>query len=1022
MTPLSWWLTSVAAAAKGGLKAGDDPAYDARRMRYEILGGLRVLRGQAQVTLGGPKAQRLLAALMVDAPRAVERDVLVERLWGDHPPATARTALQVHVSHLRHALEPDQRGGAPSVVRTTGEGYVLEIDRPRTDADRFESLTREAEDLAVADPDRALGVLESARALWRGRPWGALADQPWLRGDVARLEELRRRADELWADVQLALGRHELIVDALARAVEQEPLREHRWEQLMLVLYRCGRQAEALRAFQDARRTLTEELGIEPTPALRALEQAVLVQDPSLDAPTRPPPARPRHNLPAALTSLVGREDDLRATRKLVEASRLVTLTGVGGVGKTRLAVQSSADLVPRFADGAWLVELAPISDPGLVPGSVAATLGLRERGGQSVVDMIADYLADRSLLLVVDNCEHVIDAAARLVNTLLNAAPNLHVLGASREALGLPYEQVFRVPVLEVPAPSDDTDANRLAGSAAVRLFVERARAVMASFGLTAENQADVAELCRRLDGIPLALELAAVRIDSMTPAEIVHHLEHRFQLLGVDRKHAVRHQTLRGTIDWSHQLLERNEQTLFSRLSVFAGGWTITTARSVAAGSRLDEPTVLDGLAGLVRKSMVVAESVAKTTRYRMLESLRRYAHERLVSSGEEVAVRTRHAEHFSRLVEGLADDVRGPRQDAAYRTLLTELDNVRAAFDWHLAAGDAVTALRLVRILRTFWTELMPSEGVQRALAAVALGGNASPAARAGGLADAAWIGYVSGREECARHAEESVAVSQTAGIPHDPEALCTLALADLYAGRFDRALARLEEATVASRAIDDPYEIAAALTGTCMVRAILGDTDAALAAGEEAVAIARDLGYVTQIAGSLGALGFAWGARDLERGVALLDESLALKSDTTYSALARVVSGHLRVMLGDHDGALRLFGETLEIYGQLGDAFYLPTSLEGTAAALCSRGRAAAAARLLGASEEVRRKLTLPGLPIEIALRQSALDMVAASVTEDERERELIVGRRWSVEETVAYARGEIASIDTPIHPG
>jgi tetratricopeptide (TPR) repeat protein len=228
--------------------------------------------------------------------------------------------------------------------------------------------------------------------------------------------------------------------------------------------------------------------------------------------------------------------------------------------------------------------------------------------------------------------------------------------------------------------------------------------------------------------------------------------------------------------------------------------------------------------------------------------------------------------------------------------------------------------------------------------------------------------------------------------------------------------------LEEATVASRAIDDPYEIASALTGTCMARAILDDTDGALAAGEEALAIARDLGYGTQIAGSLAALGFAWGARDLERGVALLDESLALKSDTTYSALARVVSGHLRVMLGEHDGALRLFGETLEIYRELGDAFYLPTSLEGTAAALCLRGRATAAARLVGASEEVRRKLTLPGLPIEIALRQSAFDMVAASVAEDERERELIVGRRWNVDETVAYALGEIASIDTPIQSG
>jgi predicted ATPase/DNA-binding SARP family transcriptional activator len=991
-------------------------------MNYGILGEVRVLRAGAPIPLGGPMAQRLLAALLLGAPGAVDRDTLVERLWGEAPPATATTALQVHVSRLRQALEPDLRGGARSAIRTTGHGYALEIDRARIDAEQFESLVHDAEELAGVEPEQALGDVESARALWRGRPWGALADEVWLRSDVAQIEELRRRADELWGDLQLALGRHELIVDSLARAVEAEPLREHRWEQLMLALYRCGRQADALRAFQDARHTLTEELGIEPSPALRALEQAVLAQDPSLEAPPRSTPERPRHNLPAALTSLVGREDDLRVTRKLVEAYRLVTLTGVGGVGKTRLAVQSAADLVPRFADGAWLVELAPISDPGLVPGRVAATLGLRERGGQSVTDMIADYLADRSLLLVVDDCEHVIDAAARLVDTLLNAAPHLHVLVTSREPLGPPYEQVFRVPVLEVPAASDDTDADRLAGSAAVQLFVERACAVTASFGLTAENQADVAELCRRLDGIPLALELAAVRIESMTPAEIVHHLEHRFQLLGVDRKHAGRHQTLRGTIDWSHQLLERHEQTLFSRLSVFAGGWTITAARSVATGSGLDEPTVLDGLAGLVRKSMLVAESVAKTTRYRMLESLRRYAHERLASSGEEVAVRTRHAEHFTRVVEGLANDVRGPRQDAAYGTLLTELDNIRAAFDWHLAASDAVTALRLVRILRTFWTELMPSEGVQRALAAVALGGNASAAARAGGLADAAWIGYINGREECARHAEESVALSQAAGIPPDPEALCTLALGDFFAGCFDRSLARLEEATVASRAIDDPYEIASALTGTCMARAILDDTDGALAAGEEALAIARDVGYVTQIAGSLAALGFAWGARDLERGVALLDESLALKSDTTYSALARVVSGHLRVMLGDHDGALRLFGETLEIYRELGDAFYLPTSLEGTAAALCLRGRATPAARLLGASEEVRRKLTLPGLPIEIALRQSALHLVADSVAKDERERELIVGRRWTVEETVAYALGEIASIDSPIQPG
>src|SRR5262249_52953451 len=558
----------------------------------------------------GPMVTRLLAALLVDAPGGVERDVLIERLWGHRPPATARSALQVHTGHLRRALEPDHRGGSWSVLRTTANGYALKIDRAWIDADHFESLLSRAEQRAEADPRGALGDLESARALWRGRPWGALADEPWLLEDVARIEELRRRSDELWADVQLALGRHGLIVDALIRAVEAEPLREHRWQQLMIALYRCDRQAEALRAFQDARHTLTEELGIEPSPALRALEQAVLVQDKSLDAPPRLPRERPYHNLPAALTSLIGREDDLRETRKLLGGYRAATPTGVGGVGKTRLAVQAAADLVPRFVDGAWLVELAPISDPGLVPGRFAATLGLRERAGQSVTDMIADYLADRSLLLVVDNCEHVIDAAAQLVYALLNAAPHLHILGTSREPLGLPYEQVVGLPVLDVPAPSDDTDTGRLAGSAAVQLFVERACAVTAGFGLTPENQTDVAELCRRLDGIPLALELAAVRIDSMTPAEIVHNLEHRFQLLGVDRMHAGRHQTLRDTIDWSHQLLERNEQTLFSRLSVFAGGWTITSARSVAMGTGLDEPAVLDGLTGLVRKSMAVAE----------------------------------------------------------------------------------------------------------------------------------------------------------------------------------------------------------------------------------------------------------------------------------------------------------------------------------------------------------------------------------------------------------------------------
>ena len=327
-------------------------------MRYEIFGGPRVFRDGTPVVLGGRMSHKLLAALLLDAPHPVNRDTLIERLWGDCPPPTATTSLQVHVSHLRRALEPDRRGEECCVLRTTGEGYALETDRSGIDADRYESLVHEAE-RSAADPERAFGLIESARALWRDRPWGVFADEPWLRGDAARVEELHRRADELWADVQLSLGRHQLIVDSLAMSVEEEPLREHRWEQLIVARYRCGRQAEALRAFQDARRTLTDELGIEPSPTLRAIEQAVLDQDPSLDAPRPPCPERPRHNLPVALTTLVGRGDDVRTTRKLLETFRLVTITGTAGCGKTRLAIAVAEGLVDRYQDGVWFVDLA---------------------------------------------------------------------------------------------------------------------------------------------------------------------------------------------------------------------------------------------------------------------------------------------------------------------------------------------------------------------------------------------------------------------------------------------------------------------------------------------------------------------------------------------------------------------------------------------------------------------------------------------------------------------------------------
>jgi predicted ATPase/DNA-binding SARP family transcriptional activator len=679
-------------------------------MDYGILGELRVLRGGAPVALGGPMAHRLLAALLCSAPGAVDRDTLVERLWGGRPPATATTALQVHVSRLRRALEPGNRADACSVLRTKGDGYALEIDRTRIDADRFELLVHRAEELAVVEPERALGDVESARALWRGRPWGALADEPWLRGDVARIEELGRRGGELWFDVQLTLGRHELIVDSLSAAVEEQPLREHRWEQLMLALYRCGRQAEALRAFQDARRILTEELGIEPSPALRALEHAVLVQDPSLDAPARSIPERPRHNLSAALTTLIGRGDDAAVTRKLLEASRLVTITGTGGCGKTRVAIAVAEGLVDRYDHGVWFVDLAAASSAELVATEIASVLGLHEAGEHGPLDPMARlkaYLCDRQLLLVLDNCEHVVAEVGAVVGSLLTSCPGLRALATSRVVIGVVGEAVQALSPLDTPA----VDATRedVASSSAVQLFIQRANDADASYDQSSEQLRTIGELCRFLDGVPLAIELAAMSTPTLAPSEILERLGSRLSLVAADEQLPERQRALRTTIEWSHALLADTERLAFRRLSVFATGFTLAGAGTVIAGGDDETDSVIGTVARLVGSSLVRTDHRTVPERYRMLEAVREYAAERLQDSGEGHETRARQLDYFIGLARSVRrDEFFGPPVPEITATLDGEHDNVREALERLLISRDGERAVLLAGAMGTYWSE--------------------------------------------------------------------------------------------------------------------------------------------------------------------------------------------------------------------------------------------------------------------------------------------------------------------------
>jgi predicted ATPase/DNA-binding SARP family transcriptional activator len=679
-------------------------------MHYEVLGEIRVLCAGTPIRLGGPMALRLLAALLVDAPRPVERDVLIERLWGDDTPATAITALQVHVSRLRQALEPGNRGGASWVLRTTDDGYGLTIDRAQIDAEHFESLVRQAEDFAMSEPERALSDVELARALWQGRPWAALADEAWLRGEVARLEELRRRADELWGDVQLALGRHDLIVDSLARAVAEEPLREHRWEQLMMALYRCGRQAEALRAFQDARRVLTDELGIEPAPALCALERAVLVQDPDLDAPPRARPQRPRHNLPAVLTGLVGRDDDVVAMCKALEGSRLVTVTGTGGCGKTRLALAVAERLVDGFDDGAWFVDLTAAASGDVVATHIATALGLREsdeHGLGNALALLQTFLRDREVLVVLDNCEHVIADVAAVVGSLLSSCPGVRVLATSRVVIGQVGESVQQLSPLATP----DTDAavEEITSSPAVQLFLERAGDAAASFDRTPEQLTTIGELCRFLEGVPLAIELAAMWTTTLPPSEILRLLGNRLLLMATNESLPERQRALRTTIDWSYTLLSETERLAFRRLSVFPAGFTLGGAAAVIDGDPDATEAVIGPIARLVGSSLVRTCGPQVPARYRMLEAIREFAAEQLHRSGEADQIRAQQFDYFVDLARrSRRDEFFGPPNSESMAALDAEHDNVREALDRLIASRDGERAELLAGAMGTYWAE--------------------------------------------------------------------------------------------------------------------------------------------------------------------------------------------------------------------------------------------------------------------------------------------------------------------------
>ena len=1042
-------------------------------MEFRILGPLEVADGERVVDLGGPRERALLARLLISANLVVSAGRLAEDLWSGEPPAHWLPTLRVYVSRLRRAL------GAGAVL-TEPPGYRLRLAAGQLDADDFERLAAAARrDLADGRAEAAAAGLRRALGLWRGPALSGVADLPFARADAARLEEARLSAVEDWVEAELGCGNHAGMTAELDGLVTSHPLRERLRGQRMRALYRCGRQADALRAYQELRAYLSDELGLEPSAALRGLESAILRQDPALDwhapppaasqappAPVPPesagrnpgtPPAagRAAGRLPAETTSFIGREADLAAVGKLLAAGRLVTLTGPGGSGKTRLARQAGAAVAAGHPDGVWLVDLAPVGGPELVAPAVAAVLGVREEPDRPLAGSIADRLRDSEALLIADNCEHVVGGAAELVAALLAACPALRILATSQTRLGVPGEAVWPVPPLSVP-PLTGGGPAAVAEAESVRLLCDRAALARPGFSLTAGNAADIGEICRRLDGIPLAIELAAARLSTLTPAQLAARLGDRFGVLtGGSRTALARHRTLRAAISWSHELLGQQEQACFRRMAVFAGGCTIDAAEAVCADAVLPAEAVLETVTSLVDWSLLTTEERCGAMRYGMLESVRQYAREQLVQAGEDDQLSRRHLAWLLDLA-GRAD-LDGTDQSAWLDLLEADHGNFRAGLEWALAARQSDSALALAGGLAAFWA-MRGHVGEGRRWADAALSAAAAhddPRARATALDGAAQLAFAHGDFPAWQdYLRESLGIWRGLGqAAHVAQCLSDLGVAAHIRGEPGAAKSLLDQALESARLAGDQRQTAMALNGlgrlalqddppraaayfeeglACIRQAgdlrrttiILGNLavavrnqgriDLARARMEEQLACARELGDRKLTGWALTNLGLAaTEVGDLAAARARQDEALCLAreiGDRRLETYALNNSGTVCRLDGDYPAARAFHRRSLQLAQALGEPHIIAENLEELGGVEAAEANFGLAACLLGAAHALRERLGEPLPGPDLPQHNQVVADVRSALGDEHYQAAWDRGRSMPEQEIVTLAAG------------
>ena len=1118
-------------------------------IEYSMLGPLEVVCRGEVLPITGRNQRIVLAALVGWAGEVVSSERLTGALWGEQPPRSSTKIVQNLIMRLRKTL-------GEHVIETQPGGYVLRIEPDACDTRRFDGLVASGRAAALAGEwEASARTLAKATELWRGPPLVEL--RHWEPGlwESVRFEELYRCVVEELAEADLACGRDRDRLALLYKIASEEPLRERRWALLMLALYRCGQQAEALRSFQRAG-TALGELGLVPGPELVMLERAISAGDLSLGPETLgrltlsvvpgpklggvrgsvsgnlPAPmgrdleqlpsgtvtllftdvvgstqlweehphamreAVARHdevvrnaieshggqvvkmtgdgglgvfasahdaiaaaiasqlalglepwgataphavrmgihtgsvelragkyfgslvnrgarlvavahggqvvvsraaqelvedmldesvelvglgahrlrdlshpmevfqvvapglvrdfpalqsldglngNLPLQHSSFVGRDHELVEVAVLLSDARIVTLTGVGGVGKTRIALHVAADVLPRFREGAWLVELDRVRDSTVVVEAVAAVFGVARRQDIDLVETLASFLRSKELLLVLDNCEHLLGEVVALVRALQRKCPNLVVLATSREALGVSGERIVAVASLDLPRSSDRDAVLR---SDAVRLFVERAVAVKSDFAVTDANAGSIAEVVRCLDGIPLALELAAARVAVLSPMQIVQRLDQRFRLLSGGERGAIeRHATLRAAIDWSYDLLSNDQQTLLARLSVFAGGCSLEAAEAVCSTAGIDEADVLDLLSALVARSLVLGDEAAwGERRYRLLESIRQYAEERL-NTAERIDLSDRHVGFYVDFAENAARGLHGPDQLRWVQRTVPELANLRNAMAWALATDDAVSAERFLSSADDLERGPIGAAALHNAEAVLQLPSintiERYPfALMAGALAAMVRGNHARAEQLCAQALD-------AASAPNDElegQAAVVRFNQALRTGDPSRAIEYLELAVRHFRCCASPHQVVRELSVLAAVKMSVGDLAAATDAAREALALARQTGNPGLMSSALAGLAYVLAAYEPERSRALIAESLEFGT-IVDDELALVFTIIACAMLGERDQVRRLSARAFD--GALTGIPALAPCLETAAEALAAEAPAAAA---------------------------------------------------------------------------